>query len=583
MSHEVTSKRVTEPTDPSPIAPEGPAALLVEPAGDAPDPSAAAGSRGGRFRFSGSLRVRAARGTLVNTGFLVSLMALNLIRAFVLAGLVSRSDYGLWGILVISLGTIMWLKQIGIGDKFIQQDEPDQEAAFQKAFTMELVLTSAFVGLVAVALPLVAAIYGSTQLILPGLVILGAFVVAVFQAPLWVFYRRMEFGRQRLLQALDPVVAFVASVALGVAGAGYWAFVGGFFAGVAATTVGAVLSSPYRFGIRFDRATLRDYASFSWPLFVAGGAALIGAQAAFLTARWDLGIAAAGAMTLATSVTVFADRADTLITETLYPAVCAVKDRIEILAEAFVKSNRLALMWAVPFGAGLSLFASDLVRFGIGERWQPAVVVLQVVGIAAAVNHIGFNWTAFLRARGQTRPIAVASVAGMLAFLVVGVPLILAIGLPGFAIGLAAQTLGQLVVRAFYLQRLFKGFRYLAHIARAFLPTIPAVAVVLAVRAPGPGEPHRRGRHRRARGVSRGHGRGDVVLRVRPAPRGDRLPPRAAHRRRRRRQRVPRHPNPGVGLGDAGVRRRGGQAARALVPHVRPARRDHHRGLLRPS
>ena len=33
----------------------------------------------------------------------------------------------------------------------------------------------------------------------------------------------MEFVRQRLLQAVDPIVGFVVAVALAVAGAGYWA------------------------------------------------------------------------------------------------------------------------------------------------------------------------------------------------------------------------------------------------------------------------------------------------------------------------------------------------------------------------
>ena len=37
----------------------------------------------------------------------------------------------------MSLGTLVWLKQVGIGDKYIQQDEGDQERAFQKAFTLE--------------------------------------------------------------------------------------------------------------------------------------------------------------------------------------------------------------------------------------------------------------------------------------------------------------------------------------------------------------------------------------------------------------------------------------------------------------
>jgi O-antigen/teichoic acid export membrane protein len=140
----------------------------------------------------------------------------------------------------------------------------------------------------------------------------------------------------------------------------------------------------------------------------------------------------------------------------------------------------------VPFGVVITLFSSDLVRFGIGERWRPAVTVLEVYGLAAAVNHVGFNWTAYLRARGETRPIAAANLVATAVFLVAGIPLLLAFGLPGFAIGIALQGLAGLVMRAYYLQRIFPGFDFLRHAARSFLPTVPAAGAVLLLRLAEP-------------------------------------------------------------------------------------------------
>jgi O-antigen/teichoic acid export membrane protein len=438
--------------------------------------------RAKRFGFTGSLRERAARGTIVNAVYLVALGGLNLVRAFVLARFISPSDYGLWGVLVISMGTLLWLKQVGISDKYIQQDEPDQEAAFQKAFTLEFLITGVLCLLIAIALPLIVAIYGASELVLPGLVVLVGVMISIFQAPVWIYYRRMQYVRQRVLQGLDPIVGFVASVGAAVAGAGYWSFAIGFVAGVAAASIGATIAAPYKMRWRFERDTLREYFTFSWPIFVASGSALVMAQAAVLTARWHLGLAATGMIALATTISAFTERIDEMITGTLYPAICAVKDQISLLYESFVKSNRLALMWAVPFGVGLTLFAADLVSYGIGEQWRPAVVVLQVFGVTAAVNHIGFNWNAYFQARADTRPIAVTSIGSTTAFLFIGIPVFLALGLKGYAIALAIFTVAQLVLRAYYLQKLFSGFSFLAHAARAFLPTIPAVAVVLLVR-----------------------------------------------------------------------------------------------------
>ena len=58
-------------------------------------------------------------------------------------------------------------------------------------------------------------------------------------------------------------------------------------------------------------------------------------------------------------------------------------------------------------------------------------------------------------------------------------------GPAGFLV--AVQALVYLVFRAFYLQRLFEGFAFLRHAARAFLPTVPAAAVVLLLRGVEPG------------------------------------------------------------------------------------------------
>ena len=153
-----------------------------------------------------------------------------------------------------------------------------------------------------------------------------------------------------------------------------------------------------------------------------------------------------------------------------------------------MKSNRLALMWAVPFGIGLTLFVDDLVSFAIGEQWRDAVVLLQVVGVTAAVNHIGFNWGAFYRAAGVTRPIAIVTALTLAAFLAIAIPLLFASGLDGFAAGVGAMTVVALAGRWYYVTKLFPGFELARYAARAIVPTIPAVAAVLGVRLVVDGE-----------------------------------------------------------------------------------------------
>src|SRR5919197_5348900 len=95
-------------------------------------------------RPPGGLRNLAARGTLVNGAFLAFLSLLNLVRSFVLAHELTREDYGVWGVILVSLGTLLWLKQAGVSDKYVQQDDTDQEDAFQRAFTLEAIFMGLF-------------------------------------------------------------------------------------------------------------------------------------------------------------------------------------------------------------------------------------------------------------------------------------------------------------------------------------------------------------------------------------------------------------------------------------------------------
>jgi O-antigen/teichoic acid export membrane protein len=445
------------------------------------EPASSAGPRRSINTKGRTLRAFAARGVLINTSFDIGLSLLTLLRGFILAAVLTRADFGIWGILAASLGVLARLKLVGIGDKYIQQEEEDQEHAFQKAFTLELLVTAITVVPLMLALPLIAVVYGHWEVVAPGAVLLSAMLAYALQSPFWIWYRNMDFFRQRMLGLVEPVVGFVVAIALALLGAGYWSLVIGLTAGAWAGAVVAMTRSPYRLRWRFDRQSMRIYIAFSWPVFVASACSVVLANSAALVANAHLGLAAVGSIALASNITQFTTKVDDLVGDTLYPAICAIQDRIDLLRESFVKTNRLALMWAMPFGAGVALFAADLVHFALGEKWHSSIILLQAMGVASAVAHVGWNWDDYLRARSNTKPMALAGVVTTATFLAC-LPLVVAFGLPGLAAAIGAQALVALIFRAVYMTRLFAGFRVVRHALRAILPTLPATALVLITR-----------------------------------------------------------------------------------------------------
>lgn len=440
--------------------------------------------RDDRLRGIVHVRSHVARGMLINSGFQLGLVGISALRGVVVAAFLTSYDYGVWGLVAITLWTAVGLKSVfGAGEKYVQQSDEDQELAFQRAFTVELLFAAIVVpiaGLVTVGIVLVT---GKSVVLAPALTLLLLLPSAALQFPLATFYRRLDYRRQRALQAVEPLVGAVVMVALAVLGFGYWSFVIGAIIGSWCGAVIALRMSPYRFAPRFHRPTIRRYVGFSAPLAIAGCSQLVMFQVIYLVGAGPLGLAGLGAFTLAGNLLQFTNQADAIITETLYPGVCAIKDRLLLLSEVFVKSNRLSLMWAVPFGVGMSLFGSDLVRFVLGVRWEPAIPILEIIGLVMAVDHVGYNWGAFVKARGNNWPIAFAAVPSVVVVLGVAIPLMYSRGLVGLGYAWAIGEVVTLAVRGIVLRRFFSGVRILRHLLRAFAPTLLAVVPVLVIRA----------------------------------------------------------------------------------------------------
>jgi O-antigen/teichoic acid export membrane protein len=428
------------------------------------------------------LRERTARGGVLNALFLGGGEGLALLQGLIVTALLGPVAIGLYGIVTTTAMTIVQLRRVGIDEAFVQQEAEDQEDEFRRAFGVELGVGLAGSALIAALAPLVALVYGDDELLALTLAVAYLPLAFSLQAPQWVFFRRMDFLRVRLLQFAIPLVTFLVTVPLAIATDSVWALVIGPFCGNLVAVVAGVAISPYPLRPIFDRVAARRYLRFSWPIFVTALAVLIVQQGQILAFDIEGGLAAAGFITLAFTLTRYADRADQIVATTIYPAICAVVDRPDTQRRIFVSASRLTLIWALPFCGALIVFAPDLVHLVLGDEWEPAVLLIQGLAGAAALQQVGYVWFSFYRARADTAPQAVESAAMVVAFLGLAIPGLFLWGFEGFIAGRVAVSLAMLAVREHYVRALFPEIG-LARIAlRGAVPAAVGVAAVLAVR-----------------------------------------------------------------------------------------------------
>jgi O-antigen/teichoic acid export membrane protein len=432
--------------------------------------------------MAGELRRRTVRGAAITAVFIVGIDAIVAAQGLVVTRLLGPETIGLYGLVAVTVTTILTLKRVGIDEAFVQQETDDPAKEFQYAFTLELALSAALALVIVVLAPILAVAYGESELL--WLALASAYLPVAFAllAPLWIFFRRMDYAKQRSLQVIQPVVAIAVTLPLVATGFGVWSLVVGPAAGYLVAVAVGLRVSPYRLGLRFDRTAAKRYVRFSGWVFVALVAAMAVAQGQVIAFKVHGGLVAAGYITLAATVTRYVDRADQIVTATIYPAIVAIRGRADALQELFEKSNRATLLWVLPFTCGVVLFAPDLVTFVLGDEWRPARVLLQGLAAAGLLQHLGFNWFAFYRAHGDPRPPALESLTGAVAFGALAVAGLALWGTDGFVWGRIAAVAVALVVRWRFIRELLPEARLAPLVAPALVPLAAAAAVVLALR-----------------------------------------------------------------------------------------------------
>ena len=436
-----------------------------------------------RFAFPATeLRRRLARGGVLNAAFLGSTQGLVLLQGLIVTILLGPAQIGLYGIVTVTAMSIVELRRVGVDEAFVQQEEAEQVGEFQAAFSFELALGVGTALVIAAAAPLVALAYGQPELLPLCLAVSYLPVAFALQAPSWIYFRRMDFLRLRLLQASVPVVTFVVTIPLAASGFGVWALVIGPLAGNAVGAIAAIASSPYPLRLRIDFPKWGRYARFSSPVFLTSLGVLVIAQGQIALFGIPDGLDWAGFMTVAMLLTRYADRADQIVATTIYPAVCAIKDQARPLQELFLKSNRLTQMWVLPFCVTLMLFASDLVTYVLGEEWRPAVPIIVGLAMAMAIQQVGYNWFCFYRAQGRTVPQAIEVWGTVAVIALVAVPGFLIFGVWGFVVGRVAAALAAVLVRTYYVHRLMPDVRLYRLVSTTLVPLLTAAIVLLVVR-----------------------------------------------------------------------------------------------------
>lgn len=358
------------------------------------------------------MRKRLAIGSIWTAGVRAAVSLMGLISTVVLARLLTPEDFGLVAVAAVVFAIISAFSQLSLAEALIQHAEPKREH-FDSAWTMG-VLRGLGVSFFLIIIASGFAAFGDPRIAF----VMGAFGFAAMmnglQNPRIVeFRRRLSFHQELLIQLAEKLAGLIAAITIAVIYQSFWAIVIGALASQLVSLILSYVLIPYL--PRFSLHEWRSLLSFSGWIALGSGVREVNWRADQLLVGALLGTPMLGQYNVGGRLASLpVQESIAPLVHVLFPAFAKLQNEPDRLRDAFLRSQRLLAMIAVPVGVGFALVAEPVVAFVLGPQWAAAGLVIQVLSAIFAIQVLASPFLPMAMGLGQTRLIFVRDIINLI-------------------------------------------------------------------------------------------------------------------------------------------------------------------------
>jgi O-antigen/teichoic acid export membrane protein len=304
----------------------------------------------------------------------------------VMARLVDPSDFGLFALGMVVGNLAQLVVGLGMSDAIIQKRDLTP-GHVTTAFTISATSGLGLVVLMTGGSHVLASILGDKDVASVVAVLSLIFLFAgIERTPNDMLVRSLLMREYYISSTIATVVSVIVGISVAAGGGGVWALVAmALSEAVVASALAwvfALHARVWRPALGFDREKARSLAGF--------GAIVTGSRLAtygqqnfdnFVVGR-ELGAVPLGFYALAYR-TVFLPIVKTseVIGQTAFAAFAGVQDNLERLQRGMRQANCYVALVSLPATVGLAVCAPLLVPFALGEKWRPAIHVVELLAL----------------------------------------------------------------------------------------------------------------------------------------------------------------------------------------------------------
>lgn len=409
--------------------------------------------------------------------------SLGLVSTIVLARLLAPADFGLVAMATVIIAAMQLLVAFGLDVSLIQNQKAGR-AEFDTAWTINLLFGLLAAALIAALGRPAALYYHDARLEAVVYVLAIGFAVQAFAniGPV-TFRREMNFRKEFNFLLAKRVALLGVTIPLAFMLRNYWALVAGQLVGALISVLLSYMASSYR--PRLSLVAKAELFHHSKWLMLNNLTYFLNMRSAEFFVGRMLGAPALGVYTIAYEVaTLPTTELVAPINRAAFPGYTKVAGDLPQLQRSFLNVIGMIALFGLPAGIGIAAVADLMVPAVLGDKWLPAIPLMQVLAVYGALQALHSNITYIYMALGRMH---LVGLLGLGQFLLLAIGLVTGMrywGLNGAAWAYVMATVLMLPVTKWLLGRCLQlPLRaLLAHVWRPLAASLLMAGAVLALK-----------------------------------------------------------------------------------------------------
>jgi O-antigen/teichoic acid export membrane protein len=336
-----------------------------------------------------SLRARVARSMFWIAWSRGALQILTFATTLLVARILVPADYGVMALAGFWTGTAGMLAEMGLGAAIIQFRDLERRE-IDTCFWITMILATMGFAALALGAPLIARWFAAPRLadVLPVLaLVLPLTACRVVSDSL--LRKRLALDRVSQAEVIGGVVTLPVMLGCAVSGLGVWTLVVGSLVGPAVRSIATIAFAPWCPRLRIGGARVNEVVRFSL--------ATVAVKIMWVLREWSntlvigkmTGPVTLGLYSMAEELAFLpGSKISTVVNMLGSPMMAELQTNVEAMRAAFYRTVRLTAAITLPTSAGMALVADEMVAALLGPKWLPAVPLLRLLCLYAAVRAI---------------------------------------------------------------------------------------------------------------------------------------------------------------------------------------------------